>query len=37
MHTIKRRIWPRVYVAVAAAVPTALAIYALAAPFDDSH
>jgi hypothetical protein len=37
MKSLKNRTWPRVYVAVAAAVPTALMVYALAAPIDDGH
>lgn len=37
MQRLKERAWPRIYVAVAAAVPTALMVYALAAPYDESH
>jgi hypothetical protein len=37
MRRVKERAWPRVYVAVAAAVPTALIVYAIAAPYDEGH
>jgi len=37
MQRLRERVWPRVYVVAAAAVPTALLVYALAAPYDESH
>jgi len=37
MQKMRERVWPRVYLTAAAAMSTALAVYALAAPFEEGH